>query len=214
LIPGHVFTPIASLAESYGVPVVSVGGIAKQYVVPGWRIGWLLFHDAGTGRLAEVKAGALALTQIILGANTLIQALLPALLLQTPREYYDTLNAVLEDQSVFLFTHINAIPGAGLQAIEPQGAMYLMVRIRTELFEPEVGKDDVAFSAALLQEEMLFVLPGSCFLADNFIRLVTCAPKHIMEQAVARLTRFCIKHYKSGVLSDSNGGASAVAAKP
>jgi len=201
---GQVFTPIASLAEPYGVPVVAVGGIAKQFVVPGWRIGWLLFHDID-GRLAEVKAGALALTQVILGSNTLCQALLPNLLLHTPAEYYTTLNSVLEDQSVFLYTRINAIPGGGLQAIEPQGAMYLMVRINTGVFD-ETGGDDVAFSAALLQEELLFVLPGSCFLAPNFIRLVTCAPKHIMEQAVNRLERFCKNHYREG------GAAAAAAA--
>lgn len=209
-----MFTPIASLAEPYMVPVISVGGIAKQYVVPGWRIGWLLFHDPSSDGhlLGPVKQGALALTQIILGSNTLCQALLPALLLQTPKEYYATLNSVLEDQSVFLYEAINAIPGGGLQAIEPQGAMYLMVRIRTELFDEEVGKDDVAFSAALLAEEMLFVLPGSCFLADNFIRLVTCAPKHIMEQAVSRLAKFCQKHYKAD--ASAAAAAAAPAASP
>ena len=35
--------PIASLSKS--VPVLSCGGLAKKYLVPGWRVGWILIHD-------------------------------------------------------------------------------------------------------------------------------------------------------------------------
>lgn len=186
---GHEFVPIADLSKE--VPVIACGGIAKQYVVPGWRIGWLLFHDRA-GRLRTVRDAAIRLTQIILGANTIVQALLPSMLLDTPKEYYVALNHTLEVQSLFLYNEINRIPG--LQAIEPQACMYLMVRIDVEKF-PNFS-DDVEFSKGLLQEQMLFVLPGSCFLADNFIRLVTCAPKHILEDAIARLRKFAEAHYK------------------
>lgn len=186
---GQVFTPIADVSPE--VPVIAVGGLAKQYVVPGWRIGWILFHDR-KGRLKAVREGANSLTQVILGANTLCQALIEPILLNTPQEYYTTLNATLEDQALFLFQHINTIPG--LKAIEPQGAMYLMVRIDTAHFPKDV-QDDVDFSKVLLTEQMLFVLPGSCFLAPGFIRLVTCAPKKFLEDAVARLRRFCETRY-------------------
>ena len=46
-------------------------GIAKEFVVPGWRVGWLVMHDKGTGRLAELSAGIRSLSQIILGATLL-----------------------------------------------------------------------------------------------------------------------------------------------
>lgn len=49
------------------VPVISVGGLAKEFIVPGWRVGWLILHDKGTGRLVEYKAGLKQLTQIIVG---------------------------------------------------------------------------------------------------------------------------------------------------
>lgn len=29
------------------VPIVSVGGLAKMYVSPGWRLGWVIVHDRG-----------------------------------------------------------------------------------------------------------------------------------------------------------------------
>ena len=205
---GETFYPLASLSDD--VPVIEIGGIAKQYVVPGWRIGWIVFHDRG-GKLKDVQAGALRLTQVILGANTLCQALVPNLLLHTPASYYTTLNSTLAAQALFLSDQIRLIPG--LQPIKPQGAMYLMVRILTEEF-PEALNDDVKFSSGLLVEEMLFVLPGSCFLANNFIRLVTCAPRAILEQAVQRLRSFCERHHvnKGKGVEQIKPGGSPVAA--
>ena len=34
---------IASLSKN--VPILSCGGIGKKYLVPGWRVGWILIHD-------------------------------------------------------------------------------------------------------------------------------------------------------------------------
>lgn len=27
------------------VPILSCGGLAKRWLVPGWRLGWILIHD-------------------------------------------------------------------------------------------------------------------------------------------------------------------------
>ena len=35
--------PIASLSKN--VPVLSCGGLGKKYLIPGWRVGWILIHD-------------------------------------------------------------------------------------------------------------------------------------------------------------------------
>lgn len=43
------------LTANREVPVLSVGGIAKQYLVPGWRVGWLLIHDRHN-RINHVRA--------------------------------------------------------------------------------------------------------------------------------------------------------------
>lgn len=44
---GHPFHPLASIAASLGghVPVITASGLAKQYLLPGWRVGWIVFHD-------------------------------------------------------------------------------------------------------------------------------------------------------------------------
>ena len=39
--------------HSGDVPVLSVGGLAKEFIVPGWRVGWIVIHEKGTGRFKE-----------------------------------------------------------------------------------------------------------------------------------------------------------------
>ena len=42
-----LFHPLAEVASSIQsqVPIITVSGLGKQYLVPGWRLGWLVFHD-------------------------------------------------------------------------------------------------------------------------------------------------------------------------
>ena len=37
------FEPLATLSSN--VPILSCGGLAKRWLVPGWRMGWILIHD-------------------------------------------------------------------------------------------------------------------------------------------------------------------------
>lgn len=44
---GHKFHPLAQVAANLGqhVPVITASGLAKQYLLPGWRVGWIVFND-------------------------------------------------------------------------------------------------------------------------------------------------------------------------
>lgn len=41
------FFPVGDVAASLGseVPVITASGLGKQFLIPGWRIGWIAFHD-------------------------------------------------------------------------------------------------------------------------------------------------------------------------
>jgi tyrosine aminotransferase len=41
------FHPMAQMAARLGkqVPIITASGISKQFLLPGWRVGWLTFHD-------------------------------------------------------------------------------------------------------------------------------------------------------------------------
>jgi len=184
------FVPVYQLTNT--VPVLTVGGIAKQYLVPGWRVGWIVVHDR-QGYFKEVRQGLGRLATLILGPNTIVQGALPKILNETPQQFYDDLNNSLKESADYTFERISKI--RGLNVIRPRGAMYCMVGIEVGKFGTEIT-DDVSFSKLLLQEESVFVLPGQCFRMPNFFRIVICPPKAKLEEAYDRLEQFCLRRYQ------------------
>lgn len=83
---------MSSLSKT--VPVLSCGGLTKRFLVPGWRMGWIVIHDR-KNILKDVIKGLKNLTTRILGPNTLVQAALPDILEKTPQSYFDDVINIL-----------------------------------------------------------------------------------------------------------------------
>jgi len=187
---GETYYSLDSLSED--VPILACGGIAKRYCVPGWRVGWVLVHDRHKIFGNTVHESLQSLSQLILGANTIMQAAIPEILQDTKESYYQEQMQILKANSMILVKNFETVPG--LKVVIPQGAMYFMVEVKTEMFK-DIG-DDQEFAQKLLTEEFVFVLPGSCFQAPNFFRVVTCAPKGTLVDACHRIAAFCSRHLK------------------
>ncbi|KAL7530503.1 hypothetical protein ACHAXR_003530, partial [Thalassiosira sp. AJA248-18] len=162
---GKVFHPMASVAAKLGcnVPIITASGLGKQYLVPGWRLGWIVFNDNHHGAIQEVKKGAQRLAQVVLGSSHLAQVAIPAVL--DPTEESDlvptllwkrNLYSTIEMQAKLLCALLNECHG--LDVIFPEGAMYAMVRIEVDKFDDSIV-DDVSFMKLLLEEENVVVLP-------------------------------------------------------
>jgi tyrosine aminotransferase len=146
------------------------------------------------GSLAEVQAGTHRLAQVILGASHLTQSAIPALLdgcNPTLALWKENLRKTLANQAELLCRRLNECHG--LEVALPQGAMYAMVRISTELLD--VANDE-EFSQMLLQEENVFVLPGSAFGMSHVFRVVYCLPPSVLEESTRRIAAFCRRHSK------------------
>jgi tyrosine aminotransferase len=150
---GNIFCPIANLTKT--VPILKISGLAKRYLIPGWRVGWIFIYDYNN-ILNEVRAGLASLANLILGANSLIQNALPDMIMNTPQSFYDETNKLLEENATLSANILGNIPG--LHVIVPQGAMYMMVGINIEEFKDI--KNDIEFSEKLVQEESVLCLPG------------------------------------------------------
>lgn len=183
------FFPLGSL--SVNVPVLSVGGLAKKWLVPGWRLGWILIHDKHNA-FSEIRVGLSKLAQIIIGANSLIQASLPSILLKTPSEFYSETKAQLQQQAQYSAKVLGEIQG--LKIVVPQGAMYMMVGIDINQFKDI--HNDIEFTEKLLSEESVMCLPGQCFKYPNYFRVVFTPPIPKLEEAYARIKQFCERHRK------------------
>ncbi|XP_020819403.1 tyrosine aminotransferase [Phascolarctos cinereus] len=184
------YEPLASLSTN--VPILSCGGLAKRWLVPGWRLGWILIHDRRDIFGNEIRDGLVKLTQKILGPCTIVQGALKSIM-RTPQEFYHNTLSFLKSNADLCYGALAAIPG--LQPVLPAGAMYLMVGIEMEHF-PEF-ENDVEFSERLIEEQSVFCLPGKCFEYPNFFRVVITVPKVMMLEACSRIQEFCEKHYQS-----------------
>ncbi|KAI6177244.1 Tyrosine aminotransferase [Aphelenchoides bicaudatus] len=181
---GAVFYPMASLSPK--VPIISVDGIAKRYLVPGWRMGWAIVHDR-YGVLTDVKKGMIALSQKIVGPNSLVQGALPKILRDTPQSYFDNIKDVISRNAAIVFEYLSRVPG--LRPLRPQGSMYAMVG-----FDYEMYGDETSFMQALITEESVYCLPGSAFNLPNWFRLVLTYPEEVTREACERIVEYCTRH--------------------
>jgi tyrosine aminotransferase len=183
--------PYVQCAEvTSSVPVLSVCALSKKWLAPGWRVGWVVVHDAG--RIfaeAGVQDALLKLCQVSLGPCSLLQAAVPEIVLATPQDWFTGVLGCLQLSASCCARRCRATPGLEV-ATDPQGSMYMMVRIVPGAFHG-VGADDVAFARGLLREESVAVLPGKCFNFPGFFRVVFAAPPEVLEQAWDRIEAFC-----------------------
>ncbi|RNE96177.1 tyrosine aminotransferase [Trypanosoma conorhini] len=185
--PNATFTSVADFDST--VPRVILGGTAKNLVVPGWRLGWLLYVDPhGTGR--GFLEGLKRVSMLVCGPNTLTQGAVAEALLHTPQEYFDGNVRMIEESAMYLYEHLAHC--FGVVPTMPQGAMYIFSKIELEKFKDI--KTDVEFFEKLLEEENVQVLPGSIFNLPGFMRVTTTRPVSVYREAVERIKAFCQRH--------------------
>ena len=125
-----------------------------------------MLHDP-IGVLDDLRDGLQRLTTLIVGANTIVQQALPAVLDPEPgsqdeadlKSSHSNYMRVLEENGLYTAQKLAGVPG--IEPVTPQGAMYVMVQIKVEMFKDV--NDDADFTRLLLAEENVFVLPGQCF---------------------------------------------------
>lgn len=180
LMDGETHISIASLNSE--VPVVTFGGLSKNYMVPGFRIGWGI-----------VSGNKEALKDYIDAINKLLRARLCA----NHPEQYGIAPSLLGDQShlevaIKKLTNrrnltvemLNSMPG--ISCVEPRGAFYAFPRIHNI-------KDDAHWTSELIKETGVVVVPGSGFgqlPGTNHFRVVFLPQEEILEKAFKAISKF------------------------
>ena len=185
VFPGETYVPIASLTST--VPVLSCSGLTKRFLVPGWRIGWIIIYDRDQVFDHEIRKGLMCMSQRIIGSNTFIQGALPTILKNTPQSFYDNTINTVKNNADLAFRKLRNTPG--LIPIMPRGAMYMMVKVDMERF-PQF-KTDLDFIEKLVSEESVYCMPGKCFNYPGYMRLVLTLPPGLLCEALDRIHEFC-----------------------
>ena len=200
--PSRPFLSIASFSGR--VPVMAVSALSKRWLAPGWRIGWLVLHDyEHILQTAGVHLAITNLCQVSLGPPTPIQAAIPGIFGANETEWLKSTLNVLRCSSTYCIDRCARVRGLSVPC-EPQGAMYVLLKISVDTFRNDDGTyDDVRFAKQLLAEESVLVLPGECFHAPGYLRLVITAPHAEQQRAWDRIESFCERYSSERKMTDS-----------
>ena len=159
--------------------IVVIDGMAKSFAMTGWRIGWAIANAALTRTLVALQSHTTS------NATTVAQyAALEALrnreeanaaVAQMVDEYRARRDAALE-----VLRRSN-----GPAVVEPDGAFYLFIDVRDT--NPGIEDSGSVFTARLLEEAGVAVVPGMAFQMPGWIRLSYAAAQDAVVEGVRRI---------------------------
>lgn len=187
IFDGAEMISIASLNKD--VSCITFNGLSKNYIAPGWRIGWGIV----SGRQEVMKDYIEAINKLLrarLCANHPEQYGLVAALTGT-QSYIPEMNKILQRRRDLTLDIIKSIDG--IDVVKPQGAFYAYASIDV--------KDDTHFCNELIKETGVVTVPGSGFgkkLGSNYFRYVILPSEQILESAFKKISTFYTK-YKNDI---------------
>ncbi|MEC8333093.1 MAG: pyridoxal phosphate-dependent aminotransferase [Verrucomicrobiota bacterium] len=169
----------ASLSKEAADSVITVSGFSKTFSMTGWRLGTLMAPPAIAKAVVSLQS------QTSSNATTFAQyGALAAM--GNWEESMDAVNTMIE---VFDRRRLSLIQGLekikGFECARAQGAFYLFPRI------DKLAMSSADFSARILEEEKVAVVPGEGFGAPGYIRLSYATSDEVINKGLERLSRFC-----------------------
>ncbi|KAL8189256.1 hypothetical protein R6Q57_028822 [Mikania cordata] len=187
---GNPFVPMGVFGSM--VPVLTLGSLSKRWLVPGWRLGWLVTTDPnGFFKNAKTVDRLKKYFDICGGPPTFIQAAVPRILEDTKEVFFERILCILKQTSDICCKKIKEIPCLTCPQ-KPQGAMAVMVKLNVSLLKDI--SDDIDFCFKLAKEESVIVLPGLTVGLPNWVRITFAAEPSSLEEALDRINSFYQRH--------------------
>ncbi|KAL4620453.1 hypothetical protein ACB092_06G155200 [Castanea dentata] len=174
------------------VPVLTLGSISKRWLVPGWRLGWLVTSDPN-GILRKTKVISLFLLDLISHPPTFIQGAVPHILEKTGDDFFSKIIDILREAAHICYDRIMEIPCITCPN-KPVGSMFVMVKLNPSLLEDII--DDMDFCLKLAKEDSVIVLPGVALGMKNWLRITFAVEPSALEDGLGRIKAFCQRHAK------------------
>ncbi len=180
---------IATASLSNDVPVITLNGLSKVYLVPGWRVGYIMFHH--NGELDAIQDAFMRIARSRLCANSVCQRT-GIKALKGPQNHIKEMNQKLRKRRDFSYKRLNEIEG--ISTAKPDGAFYIFPKI--EAMDSGIWKDDKEFVLDVLKETHVLIVNGSGFCqtyGKNHFRAVILPSINTLEKAFDNLEKFMKK---------------------
>ena len=184
---------LAFAAVAPDVPCVTFGGMSKNYLVPGWRIGWGIV----SGDAAAVKTyceGVHRLLRARLCANHPEQyAIKPAL--EGPQDHLIEVRRKLRSRRDLTQKWCESTPR--ISCVAPRGAFYAYPKI-------DIPESDEIFVKELIRQKHVMVVHGSGFgqkPGTQHFRIVFLPDEQTLTRAYAGIADFIRERYGNAGLT-------------
>lgn len=180
-------TPMVKAAKD--VPVIGFNGISKVYLAPGWRIGYVYFHDSD-GELEPLRDAMVRQARIRICNNSPAEAASIVALRSDGSHLKDVLRKLRERRDI-IYKRLNSIDS--ISSTLPQAAFYILPHIDLK----NRWKNDQEFVLDVLNSTGVVFVPGSGFdpkYGKSHFRSVFLPPPGIISEAMDRLENFMSKH--------------------
>ncbi|MBA3915120.1 MAG: aminotransferase class I/II-fold pyridoxal phosphate-dependent enzyme [Acidobacteriales bacterium] len=178
---------VSMAAVAPDVPVVTFGGLSKNYLAPGWRIGWGII----SGEPAVVKPYAEGVAKLLrarLCANHPEQyAIRPAL--EGPQDHLAEVLSKLRVRRDLTVKWANSTPR--VSCVAPRGAFYAYPKL-------DIPESDDMFVKELLLQKHVLVVHGSGFgqkPGTKHFRIVFLPNEATLTEAYAGMREFMRERY-------------------
>jgi alanine-synthesizing transaminase len=177
---------IASVAPD--VPVVTMGGMSKNYLAPGWRLGWSMI----SGDAAIVKPyidGVHKLLRSRLSANHPEQYAI-RLALEGPQDHLIEVRRKLRSRRDITMKRCNSIPH--ISCVSPRGAFYAYPKL-------DIPEGDEVFVKELILQKHVMVVHGSGFgqkPGTQHFRIVFLPDEATLTKAYDAIEEFVRERYR------------------
>ena len=177
---------IAQLSEELKNQTVVINGVSKSHAMTGWRIGF------ACGNSTLIKAMTNFASHATSNPTTISQyAALAAY--QANDDEIELMKKSFKDRLEAAHELLTQLPG--FSCIKPQGAFYLFPNVSEALkLTGYTNVDD--FSAAILDQEKVAIIPGASFGAPNNVRLSYATDLNQLMEAIRRIERFMSNNQK------------------
>ncbi len=175
---------IAKVSEKMKDLTITVNGVSKTYAMTGWRVGYLAAPKDIAKAIDSFQSHATSNACSISQYATIEALKAPEADIQAMVEVFDKRRARL----------LELIAGIdGVQAVEPDGAFYVMLVIGGlygKSYQGKVLTNSIEFADALLDGEKVATVPGVSFGADDCLRLSYSLSEEDIETGLARIKKF------------------------
>ncbi len=181
---------IAFGAVAPDVPCITFGGMSKNYLVPGWRIGW----GIASGEAAVIKPyidGIHRLLRARLCANHPEQYAIKAAL-EGPQDHLIDVRRKLRSRRDLTQKWCESTPR--ISCVKPRGAFYAFPRI-------DIPESDETFVKELIRQKHVMVVHGSGFgqkPGTQHFRIVFLPDEQTLTKAYAGISEFIHARYRNG----------------